>query len=78
MGDTSHDAAIRASHEEGQQRAGTESGSPVTAYDGGPGYFGPVVAPTPTGQAARDLLTALVALSRVGEFSELKRARAQL
>lgn len=78
MDDDTHDAAVRASHAQSQERAGTESGSPVTAYDGGPGYFGPVVAPAPTGEAARDLLTAMVALSRVGSFSELKRARGSL
>lgn len=76
--DESRDAAVRASHEEAQQRVGTESGSPVTAYDGGPAFFGPVVVPTPTGDEATTLLTAMAALSKVPSFSELKRSRTPL
>ena len=73
--DERRDDAVRASHEEAQRRAGTESGSPVTAYDGGPGFFGPVVVPTPTGDEAEALLDAMTAVSRVPAFSELKRSR---
>ena len=40
--DEALDAAVRASHDEAQRRVGTESGSPVTAYDAGPAFFGPV------------------------------------
>lgn len=73
--DESRDAAVRASHEEGQRRVGTESGSPITAYDGGTAFFGPVVVPVPTGDEARTLLTAMTALAKVPSFSELKRSR---
>jgi 2-hydroxychromene-2-carboxylate isomerase len=73
--DESRDAAVRASHEEGQRRVGTESGSPITAYDGGAAFFGPVVVPVPTGDEARTLLTAMTALAKVPSFSELKRSR---
>jgi 2-hydroxychromene-2-carboxylate isomerase len=73
--DETRDAAVRASHEEGQRRVGTESGSPITAYDGGPAFFGPVVAPAPTGDDATTLLTAMASLSKVGAFSEVKRSR---
>ena len=73
--DESRDAAVRASHEEGQRRVGTESGSPITAYDGGTAFFGPVVVPVPTGDEARTLLTAMTALAAVPSFSEVKRAR---
>ena len=69
------DAAVRASHDEAQRRVGSESGSPVTAYDGGPAFFGPVVVPAPPGEDAATLLTALSSLSRVSAFSELKRSR---
>lgn len=78
MDDATLDDAVRRSHAEGQERVGADAGSPVTAYDGGPGYFGPVVAPTPTGQDARTLLEALVAVSKVPSFSELKRSRGPL
>jgi len=75
LDDESLDAAVRASHDEGQERAGTESGSPVTAVGDGPGFFGPVVVPVPTGEDALRLFDAVVALSAVPQFSELKRAR---
>ena len=52
-----------------------ETGSPVTAVDGGPGFFGPVVAPVPEGADADRLFEALRLLSAVPQFSELKRAR---
>jgi 2-hydroxychromene-2-carboxylate isomerase len=76
--DERRDAAVRAAHEEAQRRAGTESGSPVTAYDGGPAFFGPVVVPTPTGDEAKLLLDAMTAVSRVPAFSEIKRSRNRL
>ncbi len=76
--DESLDAAVRASHEEGQRRVGTESGSPITAYDAGPAFFGPVVVPAPAGDEAATLLTAMTALSKVPAFSELKRSRNDL
>ncbi len=73
--DESLDAVVRQSHDEAQARVGTETGSPVTAFDGGPGYFGPVVVPVPEGEDADRLLDALRLLSTVGQFSELKRGR---
>lgn len=74
-GDSSLDAVVRASHDEAQARVGDETGSPVTAIDDGPGFFGPVVSPTPEGADADRLLEALRLLSSVSQFSELKRAR---
>ncbi len=76
--DERRDDAVRASHEEAQRRVGTESGSPVTAYDGGPAFFGPVVVTTPTGDEAKALLDAMTAVSRVPAFSEIKRSRNDL
>jgi predicted DsbA family dithiol-disulfide isomerase len=73
--DEARDAAVRASHDEAQRRVGTETGSPVTAYDRGPAFFGPVVVPAPTGDDAAMLLTAMSSLSKVSAFSELKRSR---
>lgn len=74
--DPGYDARIKASHEEGQRRVGTESGSPVTAIAGGAGYFGPVVVPVPAGDDALRLFDALSLLASVPAFSELKTARA--
>ena len=76
--DTSYDDDVRASHVRAQEAVGTESGSPVLALGDGPAWFGPVVAPVPTGQAATDLWQGLVSLSSVAQFSELKRGRAPL
>ena len=76
--DASYDDDVRASHAQAQERVGTESGSPVLAIGEGPAWFGPVLAPVPTGQAATDLWQGLVALSKVEQFSELKRSRLPL
>jgi hypothetical protein len=76
--DASLDAAVRESHDAGQARVGTVSGSPILALGDGPGYFGPVVVPVPEGESAERLYDALRLLSAVPEFSELKRARASL
>jgi len=69
------DEPLRASHKEGQERVGTESGSPIVALGDGPGFFGPVVVPIPEDAAAERLFDALALLSTVPEFSELKRSR---
>ena len=73
--DRAFDAVVRDSHAKGQQRVGTESGSPVIAIGDGPGYFGPVVTAPPDARDAERLLDALILLSAVSTFSELKRAR---
>jgi 2-hydroxychromene-2-carboxylate isomerase len=73
-----YDVLVRESHAQGQARVGMDSGSPITAVGDGPAFFGPVVAPVPTGQAADDLWLALTALSRVPQLSELKRGRGAL
>lgn len=71
-----YDAVVRASHEEGRQRVGIEAGSPILAFAGGRGFFGPVVAPAPTGDEADRLFEAFRLLDSVASFSELKTARA--
>jgi 2-hydroxychromene-2-carboxylate isomerase len=73
--DPAADEAVRASHDEGQQRTGQESGSPVLAMDDGPGFFGPIVVEAPTGDEAMRLFDGLALLSSVPLFVELKRAR---
>jgi 2-hydroxychromene-2-carboxylate isomerase len=63
------------SHYEGQDRIGTEAGSPILAIGDGPGFFGPVVVPIPEGESAEKLFDAVRLLSAVPEFSELRTAR---
>lgn len=75
VGDTDEvDDLLRASHAEAIALVGDDVGTPVVAIDG-VGYFGPVVTPTPTGQAALDLFDGLVTMARVPGFYELKRTR---
>jgi 2-hydroxychromene-2-carboxylate isomerase len=73
--DESLDDAVRASHQEGQERVADASGSPIVAIGDGPGFFGPVVVPVPEGDAAERLFDAVALLSTVPQFSELKRVR---
>ena len=68
-------AAVSKSHAQAQALVGQESGSPILSIDGGPGYFGPVVVPIPVGDEADKLFDAVVLISQVPAFSELKRAR---
>jgi hypothetical protein len=76
--DVALDTLVSASHHAGQARVGTETGSPVTAVDDGPGFFGPVISAPPAAEDADRLIEALRLLSSVPEFSELKRARSPL
>lgn len=71
------DKVVRASHDEGQAAVGQESGSPVLRL-GGVAWFGPVVAPSPTGDEALRLFEAVKVLSTVASFSELKTSRGEL
>lgn len=73
--DERHDDTVLASHEEGQRRVGQEAGSPVLAFDDGPGFFGPIVTEVPTGEDSTRLYDGVRLLSAVPAFSELKRAR---
>jgi 2-hydroxychromene-2-carboxylate isomerase len=73
--DSTWDKAVRDSHDEAQNRVGTETGSPVTAIDDGPAFSGPVVVPIPQAEDADRLFDALRLLSMVPQFSELKRVR---
>jgi 2-hydroxychromene-2-carboxylate isomerase len=71
------DKVVRASHEEGQAAVGQESGSPVVRL-GEVAWFGPVVAPAPTGDEALRLFDAIRTLATVPSFSELKTSRGEL
>jgi len=58
-------------------KSGTNVGVPQIVLDGGrgPGFFGPVMSPAPTGAAAVKFWDAIIAVGRVPGFFELKRTR---
>jgi hypothetical protein len=58
-------------------KAGTDVGVPQIVLDGGkgPGFFGPVMSPAPTGEAAVTFWDAIIAAGSVPGFFELKRTR---
>ncbi|MFE1315021.1 DsbA family protein [Streptomyces sp. NPDC058755] len=76
-----HDHALRQSHRAAVALVGDDVGTPVIALEG-PGeggqqvaFFGPVVTPTPRGEAAGSLWDGVVLVSATPGFSELKRTR---
>jgi 2-hydroxychromene-2-carboxylate isomerase len=73
--DESLDDVIRVSHEASQARVGTESGSPIVAFDDGRGFFGPVIVSVPDGEDADRLYDGFRLLAAVPQFAELKRGR---
>jgi hypothetical protein len=78
--DAGFDEAVRASHAEGIALVGTDVGTPVLRLPGGPGgdrpaFFGPVVTPTPRGEAAGRLWDGLLLMAGTPGFYELKRSR---
>lgn len=71
------DEAIAESLEEALRLAGPDVGSPVLHVEGADhGTFGPIVSPPPRGDQAGQLWDAVVALSRIDSFYEVKRGRA--
>ncbi len=68
------EAALRASHANGITLVGEDVGTPVIAVNGH-AFFGPVISPAPTGQAALDLWDGIVLASGYDGFFELKRSR---
>ncbi|MBA8950929.1 DsbA family protein [Actinomadura namibiensis] len=71
---TEYDEAVRASHQDGIDRVGQEVGTPVIEVEGS-AFFGPVVSPTPRGEAAARLWDGVVAVAGTDGFFELKRTR---
>lgn len=76
---TEYDAALRASHEAGMKPVGLDVGTPVIHAPGPDGepiaFFGPVVTPAPTGEAAGRLWDGVLLVAGTPGFFELKRTR---
>lgn len=69
-----HDEALRASHQAAIDLVGDDVGTPVIAVDD-VAFFGPVISPAPTGEAALKLFDGIVAAASIDGFFELKRSR---
>lgn len=72
-----HDAALRASHEEGISKVGQDVGTPVVALNG-TAFFGPVITRVPSGEEAGRLFDASVTLASFPYFFEIKRSRTEM
>ena len=74
-GDTDeYDGQLRASHADGINRVGQDVGTPVIAV-ADTAFFGPVVTPTPRGEAAGKLWDGVLLVAQTPGFYELKRTR---
>jgi 2-hydroxychromene-2-carboxylate isomerase len=71
------DKAIQADMDRALAKVGKDVGVPLIVLDGGdgPGFFGPVCSPAPTGKAAVALWDAIIVAGRTPGFFELKRTR---
>ncbi len=74
-----YDEALRASHQAGISLVGQDVGTPVIAVPGPDGeqiaFFGPVVTPTPRGEAAARLWDGTLLVASTPGFYEIKRTR---
>ena len=71
-----YDAALRRSHRRGISLVGTDVGTPVISV-GEVAFFGPVVTPAPTGEAAGRLWDGTLLVAGTPGFYEIKRTRTQ-
>lgn len=78
-GSEEYDAALRASHDAGMRPVGMDVGTPVVHVPGPDGgqvaFFGPVVTPSPKGEAAGRLWDGTLLVAGTPGFFELKRTR---
>jgi predicted DsbA family dithiol-disulfide isomerase len=75
--DERYDHQIAADMDQAIAKVGKDVGVPLIVLDGGkgPGFFGPVFSPAPTGKAAVELWDAIIIAGRTPGFYELKRTR---
>ena len=74
--DESWDQVIRESMDAALELAGDDVGVPTIVYEGRTAFFGPVISPAPTGDAALRLWDSLATLATTTDgFFELKRTR---
>jgi protein-disulfide isomerase-like protein with CxxC motif len=71
---TEFDDAIKESHRQGMEPVGLDVGTPVIHVEGA-AFFGPVVTPTPRGEAAGRLWDGVLLVVGTDGFFELKRTR---
>ena len=74
--DDAWDTVIEASMDAALELAGEDVGVPTIVYEGRTAFFGPVISPAPTGDAALRLWDSLAVLATTTDgFFELKRTR---
>ncbi len=71
---TEFDDEVRASHQDGIERVGTDVGTPIIAV-AATAFFGPVVTPCPKGEDAGRLWDGVLAVAATPGFYEIKRTR---
>lgn len=73
--DEGRDALIASKMDAVLALSGDDVGTPILVFDGTSAFFGPIVSPVPTGEAAGRLFDAVHTLATLDGFWELKRSR---